>query len=44
VAEADAEHRQAAVDQLLDLGYGVFAGRCRIARPVGEEDAVGLAL
>ena len=44
VAEADAEHRQARVDQLLDLGHRVFAGGGRIARTVRQEHAVRLAL
>ena len=41
VAEADAEDGQAARDQLPDHGHGVFAGRRRIARAVGEEHPVG---
>ena len=41
VAEADPEHGLAAVDQLLDLGHGVDAGRGRVARAVGQHDAVG---
>ena len=36
-------HRLAAVGQLLDLRHGVDAGRGRIARPVGEQHAVGVA-
>jgi hypothetical protein len=43
VAEADAEHRQARRDQLLDLRHRVFAGRRGIAGTVGEEHAVWLA-
>ena len=40
VAEADAEHRLAAGDQLADLGHGVDAGGRRVARAVGEHHAV----
>ncbi len=42
VAEADAEGRRAAVDQLLDHRHRVFAGRRRIARAVRQEHAVRL--
>jgi hypothetical protein len=42
VAEADAEHRLAGVDQLADLGHRVAAGRRRVAGAVRQEDAVGL--
>ena len=42
VAEADAEGRHALVDQLADHRHGIFAGRGRVARAVGEEHAVGL--
>ena len=43
MAEADAEHRQARIDELPDLRHGIDAGRRRIARPVRQEHAVGLA-
>ena len=41
VAEADAEGRDAALDQLARRGDRVVA-RLRVARAVGQEDAVGL--
>ena len=41
MAEADAEHRLV-LDQCADHRHRIFAGRCRIARAVGEENAVGL--
>ena len=37
MAEADAEHRLAAVDQLLDLGHGIVAGGGRVAGAVGQQ-------
>ncbi len=43
VAQADAEHRLAAGDQLFDLRYGVFAGGGRVARAVGQQHAIGIA-
>ena len=42
VAEADAEHRLAGIDQLGDLGHGIGTGGGRVARAVGQENAVGL--
>ncbi len=44
VAEADAEHGQAGVDQLLDLRHGVGARGRGVAGAVGQEYAVRLAL
>ena len=41
VAEADAEHRFA-LDQRADHRHGIFAGGGRVARAVGEKNAVGL--
>ena len=43
MAKTDAEHGQAAVDQLADFRNGVFARRSRIARPVRQEHAIGFA-
>ena len=42
VAEADAEHRHPRVEQRPDGRNGVGAGLGRIARAVGQKDAVGL--
>src|SRR5690606_5382436 len=42
VAEADAEDRKVGFDKLLDGWNGIFAGRCRIAGAVGQEDAIRL--
>ena len=41
VAEADAEDRQIEFQHLPDDRHGIGAGRRRIARPVGQEHAVG---
>src|SRR5271168_1966579 len=41
MTEADAEGRHL-VDERVDDRYGIFAGRGRIAGPVGKKDAVGL--
>ena len=40
VAKANAEDRQAAVDQFVDDRDRIFAGRGRIARAVGQEHAI----
>ena len=42
VAKADAEGRDAAVDDVADDRHGIFARRRRVARAVGQENAVGL--
>ncbi|MNT00812.1 hypothetical protein D3C72_1352560 [compost metagenome] len=43
MAQADAQDRLAAGDQLLDFRHGVGAGRGRVARTVGQDHAVGIA-
>ena len=40
MSQADAEDRQSALDQRLNGGDGVAAGRRRVARTVGQEDPV----
>src|SRR3954452_23506877 len=42
VAQADAEGRDAAIDDVADDRHGIFARRRRVARAVGEENAVRL--
>ncbi len=42
VTEADAEHRDVGLQQILDHRHGIFAGRLRVAGTVGKEDAVRL--
>ena len=42
VAQTDAEQRHIGIEQRADHRHGIFAGRRRIARAVGEEHAVRL--
>ena len=42
VAKADAEHRDLGRHHALNGGHGVDAGGRRVARPIGQEHAIGL--
>ena len=44
MAQTNAEKRHIRIEQRLDHGHGIFAGCRRIARPVGQEHAIGLVL
>ena len=43
MAEADAEERDFCLEQRLDRRHGVFAGRGRVAGPVGQNTPSGLS-